>query len=104
MAQQQASLGCLLVIWVHFLQIRAVEERFLLTRKTGKLKSAYKAGERVERGYYCPLTILSIATKVYEVLISNQLDIQVDLIRHRNQWAYKKEISMESLGVEKRDK
>ena len=74
-----------------------LERRFPSTWKIGKLKPAYKAGERVERGHYHPLTMLPIASKVYEAVICNQLDEQVDLTRQRNQWAYKKGTSTESL-------
>ena len=74
-----------------------LERRFPSTWKIGKLKPACKAGERVERGHYRPLAMLPIASKVYEAVICNQLDEQVDLTRQRNQWAYKKGTSTESL-------
>ena len=61
-----------------------LERRFPSTWKIGKLKPAYKVGERVERGHYRPLTMLPIASRVYEAVICNQLDEQVDLTKEIN--------------------
>ena len=74
-----------------------LEWKFPTKWKIGKLKPAYKAGERIERGNYRPLTMLSIRSKVFEAVICDQLDDQVDLTRQRNQWAYKKNTSTESM-------
>ena len=69
-----------------------MEGKFPTKWKIGKLKPVFEAGERTERGNYRPLTMLSIPSKVFEAVICDQLDVQVDLTRQRNQWAYKKSI------------
>ena len=109
MTVQLTSKGCMLMIQVYVWQIYAdkyLERKFSSTRKIGKQKLAYKAGERVERGHLPPLdqaahcqqgVTLTKGSKVYEAVICNQLDEQLDLTRQRYQWAYKKGKSTESL-------
>ena len=58
--------------------------------KEGKVKSVVKSGVASDRGNDRPLTLLSIPSKVSEAVICDQLDNQVEKIRHKNQWAYKK--------------
>ena len=65
--------------------------------KIGKLKPAHKQGERAERGNYRPLTMLSIPRKISESVICDGMEKQIDRTRHRNQWAYSKGKSMESV-------
>ena len=65
--------------------------------KIGKLRPAHKQGDRAERGNYRPLTMLSIPSKVYESVVCDAMEKQIDRTRHRNQWAYSKGKSTESI-------
>ena len=75
------------------------EGKFPTKWKIGKLKTAYKAGERTDRGNFRPLSMLPIPSKIFEAIICDQLDDQVDLTRQRNQWAYRKNTSTKSMSL-----
>ena len=65
--------------------------------KIGKVKTIYKSGKKEIYGHYRPLTVLSIPSKVSEVVICESLGKHLAKDSQSNQWGFKKSLSTESL-------
>eukprot|EP00794_Sanderia_malayensis_P000906 gene906-209_t len=67
--------------------------------KIAKLKAAYKKGNTKDRGNYRPLSLLSVASKVYENKIGSHLDDHITFhnLSSINQWGFKAGLSTETM-------
>lgn len=77
-------------------------DTFPLEKKTGEPLTVHKKDDKMDRGNYCPLSILSLPSKILESCLN---DVIVDhvlsfnyLVRE-NQWAYHKGYLTELLLV-----
>ena len=73
------------------------ETKYPSTWKIGKVKTAHKKEDKTESESYRRLTMLSIPSKTVESVACISLDKHLETSIHKNQWAYKKGLSTESL-------
>ena len=71
--------------------------KYPTTWKIGKVKTAHKKEDKTESENYRPLTMLSIPSKTVESVTCISFDKHLEDSIHKNQWAYKKGLSTESL-------
>eukprot|EP00794_Sanderia_malayensis_P000634 gene634-1302_t len=66
--------------------------------KTSKVTAVFKKGATKERENYRPISLLSIPSKIYETIISENLDKHIENynLSTQNQWGFKKGLNTES--------
>ena len=67
--------------------------------KMAKLRMTLKDGQKIERGNYRPLSMLSIPSKLLEGIVCSAIDDHRVYIPNIKQWGYKKGLSTELLLV-----
>lgn len=77
-------------------------DTFPLEKKTGEPLTVHKKDDKMDRGNYCPLSILSLPSKILESCLNDMIVDHVlsfNYLVRENQWAYHKGYLTELLLV-----